>query len=90
MRLFEIAWLVEGGDRCIQVCPVGKKERIPKASVPSRGASVARSVLDAEQVKQMRLLYDLGEAEIKDLAEQYGVAYNTARGVIKGETWKHV
>lgn len=60
------------------------------ASGRSRRASGEESgaaVLTWEAVDEMRRKYQLGEGSMHSLAREYGVAYATARQVIKEITW---
>lgn len=46
------------------------------------------SKLTADQVREIRLRYENGETNQRELARQYDVSYWTLNSIIKGKTWK--
>ena len=53
------------------------------------GESHYRAKLTEDRVREMRRLYDAG-SDVKQLAEDFGVANGTAHAVVTRSSWKHV
>lgn len=56
---------------------------------PSRGVNHFRSVLHDRLVREMRAAHAAG-TPAAEVADRFGVNRNTAKGVLKGRTWRHV
>lgn len=55
-----------------------------------RGAGRQPSKLSADEVREMRRLYESGEYSISQLGRAYNISSSAADAAIKGRTWKHV
>lgn len=58
--------------------------------VTARGATHGRSVLTAENVREIRHVYGLGSESHRSLGERFRVSASTVRGVLTGRCWSHV
>lgn len=56
----------------------------------TRGASIAKSVLTDESVREIRQRYAAGGVTYKALAAEYGVTFGAISHVVSRRTWKHV
>lgn len=65
---------------------MSKKKRFK----PQIGVSNNSSKLTEEQVKEIKILLQIGEMTQKEIGEIYNVADNTVCGINTGKYWKHV
>ena len=54
------------------------------------GEEHGESKLTADEVREIRRLYDTGEYRYVDLAEMYDVSFPLIGYIIRGETWTHI
>lgn len=54
----------------------------------ARGMQNGRSQLTYDNIISMRSDFQAKEENLKELSEEYGIHYNTARNTIHGKTWK--
>ncbi len=54
----------------------------------SLGMGNLPAIITADDVREMRKLYDSGEKTITELAEMFGMKYHGAHGVVKRHRWK--
>lgn len=59
-------------------------------NIRARGERVGISRLKEKQVVKIRKIYQSGKYTQLEVANMFGVSRSAIRGVINGETWKHV
>ena len=72
------------GDQLTNVRDMIGKNRMP------RGKDRAFAKLTDEQVQEIRNLYASGNHFQRELAKQFGIAYQTVGNIVRGETWQHL
>lgn len=55
-----------------------------------RGERVARAIVTAEQVREIRALYAAGGWSHATLGARYGITKSGIKAIVRRETWKHV
>lgn len=56
----------------------------------ARGQEHGKSVLDEEQVREIRRLYDSGEHSQRDLSNRFDVSKGAIQDVVEWKTWTHL
>jgi len=56
----------------------------------NKGEAVNTNKLTAEQVKEIRLYYELGKMNKSELARKYGVYHSNIISIVNNKTWKHI
>lgn len=68
----------------------GRTQRHGRGGKPMSGEANAFAKLTEVDVRQMRVMYDAGEATQVQLAARFGVYQTTVSGIVRRRTWRHV
>jgi hypothetical protein len=74
---------------CMEVSHLRVVTRKEHRAIDASGEKNKNSKLTDERVAEMRKRYALGGVSYTTLAEEFGVASNTAANIVRGRWWKH-